>query len=284
MRTLSAAAALLAYGGIARTAGLRRRGVSERELARAVGAGEIIRIRKGVYASAGVSPILRGAAERGGIPGCTDAGRLIGLWILTETPGHVWVGATGTVHGDDRGVHWDAGMPAFGELPPVANVLLQIAACTDEETFFAALESALRWSLISPAGLAWLWHHLPVGMRELMALARSDADSGLESLVRLRLHRLGIRVRTQVMIAGVGEVDIQIGDCLLIECDGRENHERERQRHKDLWRDAAAAARGYQTLRFDYSMIVHHWPHVEAAILAVVRSGAHLRPAGRVAS
>ena len=104
MRSLSAAAALLACGGIARTAVLHRRGVSERELARAVGAGEIIRIRKGVFALAEVSPILRGAAERGGVPGCTDAGRLIGLWILTETPGHVWVGATGTVHGDDQGV------------------------------------------------------------------------------------------------------------------------------------------------------------------------------------
>ncbi|MGW9627667.1 endonuclease domain-containing protein [Microbacterium sp. NPDC055521] len=174
-------------------------------------------------------------------------------------------------------MHWDDGAAITGELPPVHNVLLQLSQCESEETFFAAYESALRLSKISPAGIAWLWRHIAVSSRWLLDIAHSDADSGLESIVRLRLHRLGIRVRTQVSVPGVGEVDIVIGDRLLIECDGRENHERETQRHKDLIRDAAAAARGYETLRFDYALIVHDWPRVEAAIVAKLRDGAHLR-------
>ncbi|WP_406250494.1 endonuclease domain-containing protein [Microbacterium sp. M] len=149
-------------------------------------------------------------------------------------------------------------------------MLLQIANCTDEDTFFAALESALRHSRLSPGDLAWLWRHLPVRMRWLVGFARSDADSGLESLIRLRLHRIGIAVRTQVLIPGVGEVDFVIGDRLIVEADGRENHEGADRRHKDLVRDAAAAALGYQTLRFDYDLIVRNWSVVEAAILAAL--------------
>ncbi len=33
----------------------------------------------------------------------------------------------------------------------------------------------------------------------------------------------------------------------------------------------------YETLRFDYAMIVHGWPRVEAAILAKIAEGAHFR-------
>ena len=115
-------------------------------------------------------------------------------------------------------------------------------------------------------------------MRWLVAFARADADSGLESLIRLRLHRIGIAVRTQVPVSGVGEVDIVIGDFLIVEADGRENHAREKERSKDLRRDAAAAAAGYTTLRFTYELIVDEWPLVEAAIRGAVARRAHLAP------
>src|SRR5690606_11745721 len=148
----------------------------------------------------------------------------------------------------------------------------------DEDTFFAAFESALRRQLISPAGIAWLWTRLPRRRRWLIDFARSDADSGLESLFRLRMHRVGISVRCQISIRTVGEVDFVIGDRLIIEADGRANHEREKERSKDLARDAAAAALGYETLRFTYAMIVHRWRTVQAAVLAKIADRAHLRP------
>ena len=37
-----------------------------------------------------------------------------------------------------------------------------------------------------------------------------------------------------------------------------------------LVRDAAAARRGYRTLRFDYAQVVYDWPSVQAAILAAL--------------
>lgn len=112
---------------------------------------------------------------------------------------------------------------------------------------------------------------LPASARWLVDLARGDADSGLESLLRLRLHLLGISLACQVTIAGVGKVDFVIGQRLILEADGKENHEGAKKRHKDLVRDAAASARGYQTLRFDYAQIIHDWPSVQAAIIAALR-------------
>lgn len=281
MSFVRAARVLQRLGRMARTAELKRLGVSERELTRAARSGEVVKPRRGVYALPTTTQAAHHAAEHGGVLGCCEAGVLHGLWIL-EVPEehHVWMGASGTPRGACTSchLHWDAGRATVGRLPPVGNVLLQIASCGGEDAFFAALESALRQSLVPPGELAWLWKHLPLDMRWLVGFARADADSGLESLVRLRLHRIGITVRTQVQIRGVGEVDFVIGDRLIVEADGRENHDDATKRHKDLRRDAAAAALGYETLRFDYAMVVHHWEQVEAAIVAKLAEGAHLRP------
>lgn len=296
MSFLRAATALQQIGPVARTRELRARGVSQRELARAHRAGEILKVRQGVYASIGTADAVVHAAEHGGALGCSEAGRIHGLWVLdSEEDGrlHLWFGHTAERHscvrprcGDLR-IHWDDGIAALGAVAPVHNTLLQIAVCMGEEPFFVALESALRQSLLARNALRWLRRRLPDKMTWMLRFARTDADSGLESLIRLRLHRRGVTMRSQVLIDGVGEVDLVIGDRLIIEADGKDNHDDERsraedprrvsKRHKDLIRDAKAAALGYETLRFDYALIVHDWDLVEAAILAKVSAGAHMR-------
>lgn len=267
---------LASLGRMARAAELKHRGVSERELTRAVRAGEVVRARQGVYALPDTDEDLLHAAAHGGSVGCAAAAMRHGLWVLRTPPtAHIWMGRSGTPRGHRDGcrIHWTAGHVDVGMLPPVRVVLLQLAGCADEETFFAALESALRQSRLTSAELRWLADRIPTQRVPLLAIARSDADSGLESLVRLRLHRVGISVRTQVQIDGVGEVDFLIDGRLIVEADGKENHDGGK-RHKDLLRDAAAAALGYRTLRFDYDLIVYDWPVVEAAILAVLARGA----------
>jgi very-short-patch-repair endonuclease len=84
---------------------------------------------------------------------------------------------------------------------------------------------------------------VPRAVRWLVDFARSDADSGLESLLRVRLHRHGVTVASQVRIPGVGEVDGGTHDGPA--------------RHRDRMRDPQAAILGFITLRFDYAMIVH---------------------------
>ncbi|MGC5223808.1 endonuclease domain-containing protein [Micromonospora sp. DT81.3] len=149
----------------------------------------------------------------------------------------------------------------------------------------------LRRSRVRPApaaptkaALAWLRSQTNDAGRDAIAFARSNSDSGLESLLRWRLRRYGLSVRTQVEIAGVGRVDFLVGERLLLEVDGRANHDESALhpdgtslRHKDLVRDANAAAWDYVTLRFDYAMVVHDWDLVERAILAQIAASRHLR-------
>jgi len=256
-------------------------GLTRPRIAQAVADGSLRSLRRGVYARAGACADITTAAAHGGSVACVTAARHLGLWVLqTEAPLHVWLGAHGRSYSHDDCecvVHWDDGTTAdaFG-LPSVPRILRQVLLCRGIEEFFVTLESAKRQDIISSLGIAWLRKHTNAAAREAIDFARDDADSGLESLLRWRLRPHGLSVRSQISIIAVGAVDFVIGDRLIVEVDGIENHDGESHRHKDLVRDAHAAIWGYSTLRFDYAMVVHDWSTVEMAILAYVDRGLHL--------
>ncbi len=164
---------------------------------------------------------------------------------------------------------------------------MQFACCASPEAFFVAVESSLHLGLIGLAGVQRLRESLPTRFHELLDLADDRSESGLESLLKLGLRRCGITLAAQVQIDGVGRVDFVLGGRIILEVDGRLNHDGASHRHKDLMRDARAAAQGYETLRFDYAMIVHDWPTVLAAIegrlaaLGAVVQGASVVAQGR---
>lgn len=278
-------------GGVARTRALLRARVSRRDLSAAVRSGALVRPRHGVYADPATPGSVIEALSHRGVVACLSAARSWGLWVLEDDDPrtHTWV--AGHHHPvrlaleldpEDGGcciLHRDAPLDA----PSLTRVgllhsLVQILACVGEEAFFAALESALRQRRVTKAALVRLRARIPERSRWLVDFARADADSGLESILRLRLHRLGLTLSCQVSIPGVGRVDFVIGDCLILEADGR-THDGPT-RHADRMRDAAAAALGFSTLRFDYALLMHEWPLVEAAILATLRRGVHRSVAG----
>ncbi|MFK4760506.1 type IV toxin-antitoxin system AbiEi family antitoxin domain-containing protein [Microbacterium sp. ZW T5_45] len=276
----SATRALASEGGMARTSTLRSLGVTARELARARAAGEIVRPRQGLYALPTRDAAEFHAASHGGVPASVSAARLHGLWVIDDGKSHVWMGAAGRRLGTctECCLHWSTGPLTAAALPSVARTLLQIVHCRGDEEFFAALESALRQRLLTARQLRWLGDKVPPRMRWLIGFARPDADSGLESIMRLRLHRRGIDVRVQVVFHGRRRVDLLIGERLLVEIDGCQNHEGESLRHRDLTRDAEAAIWGYETLRFHFAMVMHDGELVEQALLAKIAQGAHLWP------
>src|SRR5690606_38969729 len=156
----------------------------------------------------------------------------------------------------------------------VATALIHAYRCLTAEAFFAAYESAWNRRLITASDRRRIRQELPKKAAWMLDLARSDSQSGLESLLRFRLRLLGISLECQVDIDGVGRVDFVAGGRLIIEVDGKENHAGAERRHNDLVRDAAASALGYETLRFDYSLVVYNWEVVEDAILpALARIG-----------
>lgn len=261
------------FGGLARGVELQRHGVSRMALSRAVRSGEIDRLRAGVYAMRGLHDAVRGAALHGGSLTCAEALRIHGIWVLAaEGRSHVWVGRRGRIHehvGCRCHSHFFRGVPGIG-LVDVETALIHLFHCEGDESFFASFESALRQRMLSAAARMRIRAALPAYARWLVDIARADADSGLESIVRLRLHILGILLECQVTIPGVGRVDFLIDRRLILEIDGVLNHDGRTNRAKDLRRDAAASARGYETLRFDYRQVLDDWPRVQAAVLAAV--------------
>ncbi|WP_433586347.1 endonuclease domain-containing protein [Microbacterium hydrocarbonoxydans] len=271
---LDPATILTRLGGVARGRLLQRHGISRKALAAHADTGSIRRVRAGVFAANDTDEAILRAAAHGGTLTCEAALRRHGVWTLTAAPElHVWMGANGRRHphwGCTCVSHFFDGPTRFGIASP-ETALIHLYTCAGEEAFFAAYESAWRKQMLSRAARTRVRDALPASARWLVDLARPDADSGLESLLRLRLHLLGIRLDCQVLIHGVGKVDFVIAGRLIVETDGKENHDGGSMRHKDLVRDAAASALGYETLRFDYAQIVYDWPSVLPAILAALQ-------------
>lgn len=315
MSVESAVQTVRRLGGTARTSKLRAAGVARADLAHAVREARLLRPRVGIYTLPETPKVVIEALSHCGAVACVTAGREIGLWILdddgepepelgrapergpaAETDAdaaikrpHMWVSPrhrpTRVVIDPD--VESDSCCVFHRDVPVdepslervgVLHCLAQILRCRGAETFFTALESALRKGLIDERARRRLRQHLPSRYRWLVDFARSDADSGLESLLRLRLHRHGISLASQVEIPGVGRVDFVIGDCLILEADGG-THDGPA-RHRDRVRDAVAMALGFVTLRLDYALIIHDWELVENAILAAVRRNLHRSTAG----
>lgn len=260
-----------ALGGVARTHELLAAGVGPRALDGAVRSGRLLRIRQGVYACPDTPHGVCHAILHGGSLSCLSRLRSAGVWLLVDDERlHVALSPTAQDRLSACGcvVHW---MPFEGAgVVGVVDALVHLLHCRGDEEFFVALESAMRKRLVRVRELARLRDRIPKRHRWLVGFARWNADSGLESLLRLRLKRLGVEVRSQVRIPGLSPVDFLLGARLILEVDGRANHDGPSKRHKDLVRDAVAAAQGFETLRFDYALVVHDWPKVEAAILARV--------------
>lgn len=271
---LSAPDTIRRLGGLARGTHLQRLGFDRRTLSRLVAGGEIERVRPGVFGVAPISPAVREATVHGGALTCASVLRARGIWTLPADDGpHVWLGAGRHGHPHDGcscTPHYYRGRPPLGKVG-ISTALVHLRLCAGDEAFFAALESARQKRLLNRTQLAKIRSALPANARWLVDLSRADSGSGLESLLRLRLHALGIRLRCQVELPGIGRVDFVIGDRVIIEADGQENHATPEKHHKDFVRDAAASALGYETLHFDYAQIVHDWPTVQRSILAALR-------------
>jgi len=266
---------------IRRRLDLYRDGWSRARVDRAVATGTLVRLRRGIYADADTCTPRRTAAQHGGALACVTAARHLGLWVLTPS-GDQHVGLTHDGHGLAHAAcacveHWDQDRTDRFATPGVIRILRQILLCRGVEEFFVAVESALHLRAIAATDIPRLASGLSADARRALQFARDDAESGLESLLRWRLRHLHLDVRTQVSVYSVGRVDLLVGDALIIEVDGVENHGGADHRHKDLRRDARAAAWGFVTLRFDYALVVHDWPTVEAAILGLLTRGLHRR-------
>ncbi len=257
-------------GGVARTHQLLETHTPG-EIRASVERGDIARLRKGVYALSFHS-LASHAARHGGRLTCISLLRDQEVWILSgDKRIHADLGRNGRRHHAHDGNLRAHNTCSSTALTPVtvAEALVLAAGCLTPEAFFAAFESAWNHGLLAKRDRDWVRAQVSPRLRRLLTRARGNAQSGLESLVRLRLSLLGFDVRSQVQIPTVGHVDALI-DKVIIETDGDKGHADPKSRREDLRRDRAAAALGFQTIRLTYAMVVHDWAATEQAILAAL--------------
>ncbi len=106
--------------------------------------------------------------------------------------------------------------------------------------------------------------------RSVLNLVIPRADSVLEVLANVHFARAGLRVRRHVHIAGVGEVDFLIEECLVVETDGS-THFEPKSIKRDQRRNNQSIIGGYLVLRYYYDDVVHRPQTMVAEVQAVLK-------------
>lgn len=261
-------------GGVVRAAVLVDAGFSRLALAAAVACGEVTAPRRGWIAAKDADPYLVAAARAGVVLTCVTQARRLGLWVLDEDRSHVGAPPTASrLALPTATVHWS--VPVVPRAPGtledgILNTLVVVATCQPYETALAVWESALNKGLVTKEELARL--PLRPRARRLLADASPFSDSGLETLVVVRLKWLRLPIRVQIWIAG-HRVDFLIGDRLVLQVDG--GHHVGLQRAEDVAHDAALTLLGYHVIRVTYVQVVERWHEVQDLVQRAVAQGLH---------
>lgn len=273
-------------GGISSSRDLLNAGVSGRQLRVALDEGRIRRVRRGLLAlpDADVDRLI--AARLGARLGGLSAASSYGLWDGWDSRLHLVVppnaggvpppGEEGCRRVDGRVivVHWsDDRRGGSAWRVPVGRCLAQILHWHDVETAVATIESALTTKMLSVDHLPRLAAGLTPPVARVVLGLRPGAQSGLETIVRLRLESLGFVVQAQASVTRVGHVDLRIvGTRVVIELDGYAFHSGRAEFTEDRRRDAEAASQGLVVLRFTADHVHHCWAWAERVILDTVAS------------
>lgn len=264
----------LAPFGVLNRARLRHLSLTDHQIRRLLSKGHITRLRPGWFAGHNAHPWVTRAVSAGGALSGLHRLKLLDeqLWLPERAPAHVHArrtlpdAADCIVHQRPRLSDHDI---QFGVVPvPVA--LRHGLREQPLDHAVAIADSLLRVSqmrhpadVYAPDVLVEL-SRTPFG-REVLALVDTAAESGLESIVRVRLILAGHVVEIQVRLSNGWRIDLLVDGVLAIEINGSTHMTRE-QFQRDHEKDRMCAAAGYRTARYTYSQIMYDWPNVLADI------------------
>lgn len=284
---MSVVLTISSLGEVAERSQLIARGVRPSQLAAAIRSGSVTRVRRGWFATASASLEQLTAVRIGGRIGGTTACATFGIWVPESDAIHVslYRNSSRLRPSPTRGrpviLDWTSDAAPVDPWTSAWRVDLEsaVAQClrllaVDEA--IALLDSALHARALSRLAVSRLLLGAPEKLRSIETLMDARAESGTESLVRVRLAACGVVCMPQVKIPGVGRVDLVVGDRLVIEVDGFRFHSSAKDFARDRDRDLTLAALGYRVIRLSYRQVISDWPASEAAILAVLDAGEHL--------
>jgi very-short-patch-repair endonuclease len=262
---------LRARAGVTKASALRGAGFTHTARDKALAAGRIVRIRRGIYSLPREAGLFGVALNHNALLTCLSAAPTYGLWTLQE-PGAVHLSPPHRVTPPGTLAHGRCIHPRHPWLPVagLADVLIHALRCLPEVESLVMVQCAAQRGDIT---VEFLRHKLP-GNRNARARAVLDdvtprADSILEVLANYHFRRAGLHLRMHVELPGVGEVDFLIEECLVVETDGS-THLEPRQVKKDRKRNNATVIGGRLGLRFGYDDVVNHPQRMVAEVTAVL--------------
>ena len=241
--------------------------------------GAIQRVRRDWLATDDAPADLLTAAENGGSLTCVSAARRRGWWMPegADDSVHVRLEPHAASPISPVTAHWTqriAPAPGYGLVESVEDILAHIAVCLPPEDAQIMWNSAVQVEKITPIALRRVrWPHRHA--RECAERVSTQSDSGLETILVVRLSGWGVPMRQQVVLLG-RPVDLLIGERLVIQVDGFAHHSSSAQRSKDVAFDAELTLLGYTVFRFTYAQVMHDWDTVERTIARASATGAHL--------
>lgn len=278
------------HGGVAPLEALADLGSSPRRIAAAASRGEILRVRRGWYASLDAPTDLVRAVRVGGSLTSVSATRRYQVWTIDDGHTHVSLARNAgrlrspsgsgplSAKRDRVCLHWryEDG-PDRTATQDVLAAVIDAIACQPEEYAIAVLDSALNLGLVTRYELEAAVRLLPSRFHRAVDRADGRSQSGTETLVRLRLRRRGLRVRIQVQ-CGAARVDVLVGDRLVIECLSRAFHTGVEQYARDRERELNLVDGRYLTMTLSYEQVIYDWDRVQDVILRRVADGDHRWP------
>ena len=247
-------------------------GATKHAIEIAVRDGSIRRLRWGWYATTEADPDVVEAVQRGGVLSCVSALARHGVWV-PRSDGRVHVRGNSQAHRRRNDYCRQHARPQH-EVSAVDDVPIAlrhaIRCITDDELVVAVCDSILNNRLMTLPELRAAFSTAPARLRGLVEMCDARADSGLETVSRLRIHALGYDVRPQVRIQGVGLVDLLVDDSVIVELDGRQHRDDDAQYAKDRHRDRVAQLNGYPVLRLTYADVFGGWPQAARDLARLV--------------
>jgi len=277
--------ALEKCGGGARWIRLRRLGVAEMAIRTATAHGRIVRLECGGYALPDTPPELVVAVSLGGVASHLSAARMHGLsvWVPPALP-HVTIPRGGARTSADATVHTtrlsSADVEPWRPVTSMHRTLLDCGRSLPLPDGVCVLDSALRERLVTCQELQSMAAAArgpgSVNVRRAVRHIDPEAQSALESVLRVLLLTCVGVVLTQVRISSVGHVDFLVNGWLVVEGDGFEFHSAREAYREDRRRSNVLTTKGYALLRFTWEDLRFRPEWVIAQVEAALAIG---RPA-----
>lgn len=235
-------------------------------------------MRRGLYALPGTGPDIIAARIMSGAVTCVSAAARLDMRLLTAPRrGHVAVPAhraaprsgqlpEGTV------VHWAGALPPDARVAPPDLAMAHAIECLPTTEAVTLVDGALNERLVR---LEDLTAHRPhSGWQKfdlVLRMADGRGQSIPETFMRLGLRAAGLHVEPQVMIDGVGYVDLLVEGSVVVETDGFAYHGDRTAFTEDRRRGRVLTVHGIPELRFTFHDAVLRTAQCVAEVVEVAR-------------